>query len=433
MSPSVLVSLPPINNNKPNKESNSSYISRLAMVYRVPVWYLIKTLVQPKLTREYLRDKKTLEVVGSKSRSINGVSGWASEITTVFQELTSRQDLNNLTLLFWKDVLPVRGLLFKTKRWCPSCFEDMKKEKNIIYEPLLWSIEPVQICPVHRTKLISICPCCSHSQFVLERYSYPGYCSFCGHWFGTSKLNTEKETPPDENQINLCSQVGELLAHSTNIKMNPDKSNVNEFIRKLVDISTGGSTWEFAKIFGYNHKTIVNWCLGEQIPELKNLHYLCSFARVTMLDVFINSNIRLNPVSVDTIIQEQIIKKPRKNNFDKMEKALNEAVESNECPPLPVKQVARKLDCDEGFLKKKFPVQCDLLSKRYKSFLRQKKEELKQKIRQDVISAIEMMIKGGIYPSIHETGKRIHKPGLMRCKDAINAYYETLQKYSLMG
>ena len=45
--PSILVPLPPIQNKSSKTECNTSYISRLAQVYRVPVWYFIKKIIQP--------------------------------------------------------------------------------------------------------------------------------------------------------------------------------------------------------------------------------------------------------------------------------------------------------------------------------------------------------------------------------------------------
>ncbi|MGC8714570.1 MAG: TniQ family protein, partial [Leptodesmis sp.] len=41
------------------------------------------------------------------------------------------------------------------KAWCPICYSEWSANSQIIYEPLLWALELVKICPVHHKKLIT--------------------------------------------------------------------------------------------------------------------------------------------------------------------------------------------------------------------------------------------------------------------------------------
>lgn len=379
--------------------------------------------------RDYLKNEKTLEILGSKSHSINSISEWADEIAGIMEELTSRQDLRSLSLLFWDEVLPARGLLSKIKRWCPYCYEEMLVSNTPIYEPLIWCINQIKICDVHKIELVNICPFCHCAQFILDRYSYPGYCSYCGKWLGICVLECHENHELNEDQFDLIIQVGELLAHSEGAFLKPAKSNISNFINNLINVSTGGSTWEFSKVIGRNHKTVVEWCSGNQIPELINIFNLCRMAKVNLLEVFTKSDIQIHFTEFDNNNFTRNHCKPRKNNLVDLENALEEALKSNNLPPPSVKMIAGNLGCDQGFLQKKFPSLCNAISIRYKYFISCEKEKLKNRIKTEVTNAFEDVVSVGMHPSSHRIGNELCKPGLMRSKDAIEAYYQTLKNY----
>ena len=427
---STLVPLPPINVGSYSVESLSSYIERLANVYRVPVWFFIKEMIQPRFTKSYLRDEKTLEILGKKSRSINGISGWPNEISKLVSELCGLDSLSKLTMLSCKDVLPVRGLLYKSKRWCPYCYEDMKKTSIPIYDPLIWFIEPIELCPNHKIKLLEKCPFCQQNLQVLERYSSPGYCSYCSCWLGDEFPNEMKIKVESQSQDWTCSQISNLLVCASENNFVVDRKNISNFISLLIEEIADGSTWEFSKLISCHHKTATSWATGEQLPEFRSLCFLSELSNVSIVNIFTNNFNQITQLSTfpDKFLQNS--KKPRKNNLVSIERKLNDVIMLEEYPPPSVKKISELLCCDLSFLIKKFPYLCNHISQRYKLFKSEEKEKLKQKNINDVVSAVENLIQEGIYPSVHETGKRLYKPGLMRCKYVIEAYYSTIERYS---
>ncbi len=71
--------------------------------------------------------------------------------------------------------------------WCPICFEDWKQNNQPIYEPLIWKLKVINVCPSHQTLLQTKCQNCQKILPQLSSRSQPGYCSKCYQWLGIKK------------------------------------------------------------------------------------------------------------------------------------------------------------------------------------------------------------------------------------------------------
>ena len=72
---------------------------------------------------------------------------------TIIENLTLQRGLHSLTMLPWMGVLSFKGLLRHEKAWCEDCLEEQHIAGKTVYEPLLWSIEVVKVCPHHKCHL----------------------------------------------------------------------------------------------------------------------------------------------------------------------------------------------------------------------------------------------------------------------------------------
>jgi hypothetical protein len=98
----------------------------------------------------------------------------------IIQPLLTRRDLALLTMLPWSAVFPERGLLQRTKRWCPLCYRGWLSQHRPIYDPLIWSLRPIRACVHHHIPLREVCPTCHTEAPWLSGHSIPGYCTSCG-------------------------------------------------------------------------------------------------------------------------------------------------------------------------------------------------------------------------------------------------------------
>jgi len=169
---SHLYSLEPCGIGTPQVESLTGYIARMAEAHCVLTATLISqefaSLSKPSQGRSYLHD------MSSRTEALNGTGRMAKNLVEMLEGLTLRNDLRFLTLLFWADVLPKRGLLRRTRAWCPACYHQWRTKGQAVYEPLLWTLQVVAICPDHQQHLVFQCPHCQRQLPLLAWQSRPG-------------------------------------------------------------------------------------------------------------------------------------------------------------------------------------------------------------------------------------------------------------------
>src|SRR5258708_3605586 len=162
---SRLYNLAPLGLNSFLIESLTSYICRLAYEHHLEVGTLIQYSIAPVLGKRYITDDKSRRVSSflRYASPINGNGIMASDWVGALEALTLRADLAHLTLLVGANTLSQRDLLQPARQWCPMCYEGWRRQGTIIYEPLLWFINGVTVCPEHCQLLERCCPHCSSS------------------------------------------------------------------------------------------------------------------------------------------------------------------------------------------------------------------------------------------------------------------------------
>jgi hypothetical protein len=97
--------------------------------------------------------------------------------------LTIRKDLEDLIISreISKILLETMGdeMIRDLRAWCPECFHAWCTINHPVYEPLLWSITAITICPYHHQPLQSQCPHCNKSQRPFTGRMLVGRCSQC--------------------------------------------------------------------------------------------------------------------------------------------------------------------------------------------------------------------------------------------------------------
>jgi hypothetical protein len=190
---SRLYSLPPIGLGTPYVESLTSYITRLAEAHCVPPRELMVREVLPNIEASF-KKKYSRGTLSAKrfhpevTQTFNGSGKLAGLLVQALNSLTSRSDLQFLTMLPWSSVLLRDGNLRTGRAWCPKCYEEWQKKQMAVYEPLLWSLRAVTVCPLHEQVLHSRCPFedCRGILPALAPQARPGMCSRCGRWLGIS-------------------------------------------------------------------------------------------------------------------------------------------------------------------------------------------------------------------------------------------------------
>ena len=189
---SRLYCLEPIGIGTPETESLTSYVSRLAEAHSVRVRELMVHELLPFIGRSHLADDRNANLLmafwRNETRALNGTRTLARNLVQGLEVLTGRRDLRFLTMLTWTEVLPRLHLQKRTRAWCPACFEEWRQAERAVYDPLVWTLAPVTVCPHHRQHLFTVCPFadCRRPSPWLSSRSRPGCCARCGRWLGNS-------------------------------------------------------------------------------------------------------------------------------------------------------------------------------------------------------------------------------------------------------
>jgi TniQ len=197
---SILYSIPPIGIGTGNVEGLTSYICRLAEAHCVSPTNLLRYQIEP-VAGNGRRSTRSVNLQSHPS----GDNRVAVRYVAALEYLTMQPNLAELTFSSWlMGKRPIGNILtslfvdrpismLKTGReWCPDCFQEWQNSDRDIYEPLLWSLSLVAICPHHDRLLEQVCPHCSKIQPIFAAKTRVGYCSHCHAWLGSESSDIDR-------------------------------------------------------------------------------------------------------------------------------------------------------------------------------------------------------------------------------------------------
>ena len=437
---SRLYSLEPEGVGSPMVESLTSYLTRLAEAHSVPLHKLFLQEILPQLStiKEDYTVPKYLTGFWRSSAALNGVTDQASNHVHALELLTLRCDLRFLTMLVWANVLPVKGLIRRTRAWCPSCYEAWRNSGQIVYDLLIWVLEVVTICPQHHQRLSLRCPYpdCQHEQFHFTSRYISGYCSWCRRWLGSCMRPDEENLTTLESERTyqqwIYEMIGEMFSAAPNIPAPPSKSNLVANFTECINMSTGGNQIAFSRQFNVTLKSIWNWNRGEQIPTMGNLLKLCYQLGISPLGFITgdkehlkSSFIEFTPMST---VPNTKRKKYRKFEADQVRSVLLSVLQNPPNPPPSMREVARGLGYDYSQILVKFPDLCKAISSRYLSFLSQKRRASIQRHCDEVREAMLILHTQECYPSLRQVRKILKNPSILKDSHVHNAWKEMLKE-----
>lgn len=295
---SQLYSLEPIGIGTELVESLTGYVARLADAHSVSVGDLVgrvlADLTHPK-DAIITPAAKAVRIGGHGFRACsyapNGVTETAVKWVHALETATSRHDLQYLTLLPLRHMVP--GRLFRRRRaWCALCFEQWRSAGQIVYEPLIWSIKTSAICQLHARPLDHTCCHCSRTLSPLGVFSRPGFCERCDGWLGLSDTEGRRslDTPAEEGHDAWSTkQVGHLLTMLPLIDPVGARAALRISLAALLDQLTTGNVVALAEYIHRPPSILRNWLDGTTVPTLENLLRTCRFLNIPITSLVASS------------------------------------------------------------------------------------------------------------------------------------------------
>lgn len=423
---SRLYPITPIGLETARVESLTSYITRLAEAHSVFTGTLITHELAPCIKKAYVSGGESRDVSAFMryAASMNGVGTLAEDWVRVLEQLTLRVDLRALTMLFWSQVLSSRGLIRPLRVWCPECYGEWSEKGQVIYEPLLWTLRAVSICPWHKRPLCDQCPYadCQKSLPWLAWHSRPGYCSRCERWLGlasSEKRFAFNHQTKEESlwQTWVMESLGEMLAAPSPHFSPPARQKIVTALAMCIEQFGERNAAALARSVGLPKTTMWEWQHGLFLPPLEILLRLCSKINVS-LPALILPEVVKKKVNAERVLQWDISPEPggprRSWDPEQVQQELEHILKEEVDVPPSLRQVALHLNIHHRTLATYFPELCRAITARYRAYTHKRGEQRIGRLREEIRQIATRLHVEGVDPTHRQVAALLKRPGRLR-------------------
>jgi len=345
-----------------------------------------------------------------------------------------RSDLSSLTSVWNVGNLPQHGNLRRSPAWCPNCYQEWQKQGVPIYQPLLWMLQVMVICPRHQKRLLDRCPFCQKTQAIFtSEKSRLGECTKCTRWLGA-------ETEPQGALVlddELVAWQIWIMQNLQTLQTSCQSSEViqwESFFAKLaVGMKGRGSFSRLARITGIHREALHRWVSGVDTPSFEKILKFCYICNTTPLQIMKGQFVSLQQViqsetSLHTFRHHPVPRNPI--DYDYCQKVLQAICEGKEDLPASMLHLAQRLGSDVHALARHFPREYALISEAARKHRQQRQEQRQAQVREQVRQAVITLHLQGVYPS-HRRLRSIFPSGFMRMAEARDAWQDALRELDI--
>jgi len=332
-------------------------------------------------------------------------------------------------------VLPVRGLLRRTRAWCPRCYADALDERRPLQDHLLWTIQAVTRCLLHDAPLVDRCPAsgCTAPQRVLAWDAHPGYCTRCHAWLGVHPSEPAQGSAADDPSASwdrwVAHAVGDILAAGPSLVLPPTRDVLTVAFQPQEEMSTKRHTRQVAHRTAERSKTVYSWKSGQRIPSLPALLRTCARLGLSPVQVLTGEG-RVTVTSARGVGATAVVPPPRPHpgytytRFDteRVRVVLQEVVDRADDPPPSMSAVAKRLNRHHADLQARFPDLCGAISARYS--VSDKELESKGGVNAHGTSRLSETLSESLYLAYRrDRGQRMRRDGCAQIRAATIAVH----------
>lgn len=354
-----LLPVEPIGMGTPLVESMSGYVLRLAWRHflapsRLARFVLAEALGRPNVVGMRREDwgKLFSEMFRTPDASLNGRGVYAREWTETLERLTGLRGLDALTLLAWEPVLPNLRLLSAVVRFCPACLSGFA----VPYEPLLWQLQSVEVCAIHRSRLLHACPHCGTSRGILGSWARPGWCASCHRSLGGPAGAPVPRREWPWHQF-VYEQTGKLVATAPPA-WPAGQPPAFAGVRSVMDAVSGGNLTRFAQRIRMHVSTVSLWHRTRRLPTLDSSLRVAYVGGVDLVDLLTGAVHQVTPRRRAWLPPSP----EHRRSVDWGQTGTRLRAALNEEPPPALYAIAREADVDVRELKRHYRAECRALA-----------------------------------------------------------------------
>ena len=240
---SRLYSLPMQGSCGATQESLFDYAQRLSAEHVVSPRRMFFAVYLPAAKRSHL--STTPGNLHPKTvNGVNGTSDLAQEFVAAMERLTGRSELGGGTLLPWRGLLGSNVSFAPSRRWCPHCLAAQSNQEHYAFS-LLWSLDAVTACPIHKVQLSTRCGGCGKAQLRLNRSGPLGRCAYCPMKFADSAQVVRAN--PSDRCLHIAAAAAGMIAIGDAATAFATADNYRARLHQLVATQFAGSPCRFAR------------------------------------------------------------------------------------------------------------------------------------------------------------------------------------------
>ncbi|MBB6186673.1 hypothetical protein HDE77_001023 [Rhodanobacter sp. MP7CTX1] len=159
-------------------ESVPSYVARMLWTTGVPLNHLVRCVARRAIPGS---GSSTTFMV---SEALNTI---AISRVEELESLSGEKDLRCGSLWALSEIMSYKTNVYGEykRRWCPQCYEDWDSNS---YEPLVWRVDLLGVCPRHQCRMECTCPKCGKFQRDTYQLDLRRTCWACGTSLSTGAI-----------------------------------------------------------------------------------------------------------------------------------------------------------------------------------------------------------------------------------------------------
>lgn len=352
-------------------QSMRSYLEHLALAHNMRPRALLKTLIE-----RFPSDRVSESNLGTLMRNrIHSGSPVANELRRLL-ELATSNSLDGSTMDLYSSVFASTGLTRKSEdlAYCPHCVQDTE---GLPYMRLLWDVECVRACPVHKVKLrfvrsVASCGAAESERLPLaQRPSVGGACVGCGS-LGYRCISAPSHAATAE-EVWIADQVSRLLALPAETVGAFTPTSLQTGLQSLVAEVYDGSVVRASAHTGLSKSSVSTWVRGAR-AGLPWVLQLCLHAGADVV-ALLEGNFSSLPTVADGPhkVSPRTYRRAQHGAQD-IKKWLNEAAAEQQPPSL--REFGRRHGIHHDVIRRRFPHEGAGLSKSRTAHLKIQRDQL---------------------------------------------------------
>jgi hypothetical protein len=377
----LLYSLKPFGIGTSQVEGLRSYVERLAYAHRVSV-ISIMNVFYPK--------RETGRVIASELLDHRVHLGLNTQtFCNALKRATGRSDVEFCTLLPLSAAISDHSLASEFRRFCPLCCEEGLSWQTV-GTPLLWSLNAVSACPLHKVTLLPVACRRKRQESLLDiRRTMPRVCPGCGSiGYACSRCGPAVAS---EIEVYKAEQVGHLLSELPKLASPIDGGQVAKGVRLCIERQANGSLDKAATSSGIPKSLLWAWYKSKNSPGLGKLLQFCLGMRVGLTDLLVG---RCTPAHSQPVFCLEA-RRPRRQLicFEARKSALLDAI-GRDAPP-SVAELNTALGLSDGALDQQFPHLTRRLARTHLAHRAALAKKKREKVDREFRTAVAGLIRAG--------------------------------------